>query len=71
MINARSEGIASKPAFRRAFQSRRCLVVADGFFEWKKTGRKNRQPYYVRLKEDSPFGFAGLWERWHGEDQKH
>jgi putative SOS response-associated peptidase YedK len=67
MINARAEGIATKPAFRRAFKSQRCLVVADGFYEWQKTGGKKKQPYYVRLKEDLPFGFAGLWEHWKDE----
>lgn len=68
LINARGETVSSKPAFRQAFQRRRCLVVADGFFEWQKvSGRK--QPHYIRLKEDRPFGFAGLWERWQREDQ--
>jgi putative SOS response-associated peptidase YedK len=68
LANARSETAATKPSFRRAFQSRRCLVVADGFYEWQKTnGRK--QPYFVGLQSDRPFGLAGLWERWekHGE----
>lgn len=63
MINARAETVAGKPAFRQAFKKRRCLVVADGFYEWKKTDGK-KQPYYIRLKDDQPFGFAGLWERW-------
>jgi putative SOS response-associated peptidase YedK len=63
LANARSETAATKPSFRRAFQYRRCLLVADGFYEWQRTdGRK--QPYYVRLKNDHPFGIAGLWERW-------
>jgi putative SOS response-associated peptidase YedK len=68
LANARSETAATKPSFRRAFRSRRCLVVADGFYEWQKTnGRK--QPYFIGLKSDRPFGLAGLWERWekHGE----
>jgi putative SOS response-associated peptidase YedK len=68
LANARSETAATKPSFRRAFRSRRCLVVADGFFEWRQAdGRK--QPYFVGLKNDRPFGLAGLWERWekHGE----
>lgn len=68
MINARSETAASKPSFRRAFRSRRCLVVADGFYEWQKTDGK-KQPIYIRLKNDHPFGFAGLWERWEKGDQ--
>lgn len=63
MANARSETAATKPSFRRAFRSRRCLVVADGFYEWQKTDGK-KQPYYIRLKNDRPFGMAGLWERW-------
>jgi putative SOS response-associated peptidase YedK len=63
LANARSETAAVKPSFRRAFRSRRCLVVADGFYEWRRAdGRK--QPYFVGLKNDSPFGLAGLWERW-------
>jgi putative SOS response-associated peptidase YedK len=63
MINARAETAATLPAFRSAFEHRRCLVLADGFFEWQKTaGRK--QPYYIRLQEGQPFAFAGLWERW-------
>lgn len=68
MINARAEGIAEKPAFRAAFRARRCLVPADGFFEWRATPRGKR-PYWVGLKggmSDEPptFAFAGLWERW-------
>jgi putative SOS response-associated peptidase YedK len=63
LANARSETAATKPSFRRAFRSRRCLVVADGFYEWRRTnGRK--QPYFVGLKNDHPSGMAGLWERW-------
>jgi putative SOS response-associated peptidase YedK len=63
LANARSETAATKPPFRRAFRSRRCLVVADGFYEWQPTsGRK--QPYFVGLQDDRPFGLAGLWERW-------
>jgi putative SOS response-associated peptidase YedK len=63
MINARADGVATKPAFRKAFRLRRCLVVADGFYEWKKlNGRK--QPYYIHMKDGQPFAFAGLWEHW-------
>ena len=62
LANARSETAATKPSFRRAFRSRRCLVVADGFYEWQRaTGRK--VPYFVALRGDRPFGLAGLWER--------
>ena len=63
MINARSEGIAEKPSFRRALRKRRCLVLANGFYEWKKEG-KSKVPHYIRLKSGEPFGFAGLWETW-------
>lgn len=63
MINARAETVAEKPAFRTAFRRRRCLVLADGYFEWKKEGAK-KQPYYIRMRDESPFAFAGLWERW-------
>ena len=66
MINARSETAASKPAFRAAFRRRRCLVLADGFFEWKRVGRGPKQPHYLRLRDGRPFAFAGLWERWRG-----
>jgi putative SOS response-associated peptidase YedK len=65
LINARAETIADKPAFRSAFKRSRCLVVADGFYEWKKgTDAKTKQPYYIRLKKDRPFAFAGLAEHW-------
>jgi putative SOS response-associated peptidase YedK len=63
MINARAETAAEKPAYRDAFRKRRCLIAADGFYEWKKTVVKMKQPYYMRLKSDQPFGVAGLWER--------
>ena len=62
LINARAETVAEKPAFRTAFKRRRCLVVADGFYEWKRENGKT--PYYFRLKDESPFACAGLWERW-------
>jgi putative SOS response-associated peptidase YedK len=63
MINARGESVAEKPAFRRAFRQRRCLVAADGFYEWKKTERQ-KQPYFIHLQDHSPLAFAGLWESW-------
>jgi putative SOS response-associated peptidase YedK len=67
MINARSETAPDKPAFRSAFKKRRCLIPADGFYEWKSLeGRK--EPYLVRLRDEQPFAFAGLWERWEGPD---
>jgi putative SOS response-associated peptidase YedK len=63
MINARAETVAEKPSFRRALQKRRCLVLADGFYDWKKEG-KTKTPMYIRLQSHEPFGFAGLWETW-------
>lgn len=63
LINARSETVAEKPAFRDAYKWRRCLIPADGFYEWRKLG-SGKQPYRVSLTGDRPFAFAGLWERW-------
>ncbi|MGB8065496.1 MAG: SOS response-associated peptidase [Candidatus Sulfotelmatobacter sp.] len=63
-INAMSETAAQKPAFRDAFRRRRCLLPADGFFEWKKTGSKHKQPYNIGLATGSVFAFAGLWDLW-------
>lgn len=64
LINARSETVASKGAFRDAFKRRRCLVVADGFFEWSRKGA-TKQPFYFTVDQGEPFAMAGLWERWH------
>jgi len=63
MINARAETIAEKRSFKSPLKRRRCLVLADGFYEWKREG-KTKQPYYIHMKDDTPFAFAGLWERW-------
>jgi putative SOS response-associated peptidase YedK len=63
LINARCETAAAKPAFRNSFKKRRCLVLSDGFYEWRKTG-KTKQPYFIHLKGGRPFAFAGLWDRW-------
>ena len=63
MINARSETILDKPAFREAFQNRRCLVPADGFYEWKRSGR-SKQPIHIGMNDDSLFAFAAIWDRW-------
>ena len=60
LINARAESVADKPSFRAAFAERRCVVFADGFYEWRQDG--NRQPYLVRLADASPFAFAAVWE---------
>ncbi len=64
MINARGETLAQKPSFRSAFKKQRCLVAADGFYEWSHAGRR-KQPFYVQLKTGAVFGFAGLWDSWH------
>ncbi|MDE2937348.1 MAG: SOS response-associated peptidase [Chloroflexota bacterium] len=63
MINARGETVAQKPSFRNALQRRRCLVLADGFYEWQKVG-KGKRPMRIVLKSREPFAFAGLWETW-------
>jgi putative SOS response-associated peptidase YedK len=63
MINARSETAATKPAFRDALKSRRCLIPADGFYEWAKTA-KGKQPYCFEVNDGELFAFAGLWDRW-------
>lgn len=63
MINARSETVAEKPAFKSPLLRSRCLVLADGFFEWRKV-QGGKQPYYIHLKENRPFTIAGLWDRW-------
>lgn len=60
VINARAETVASKPSFRQAFRSKRCLVLADGFYEWQRTG-KSKMPYRIALKTGEPFAFAGIW----------
>jgi len=62
-INARGETVLEKPAFRDSFRARRCLIPADGFYEWKKSG-KQRQPFHFGMKGDSLFAFAGVWDRW-------
>jgi putative SOS response-associated peptidase YedK len=64
MINARSETVSSKPAFRDSFKHRRCLIPADSFFEWAKLPNGQKQPMLVRLKDKSPMVFAGLWAHW-------
>ncbi len=67
-INARAESVAKSPAFRSAYRHRRCLVPADGFYEWQVVpGQKIKQPYFIRMADEAPFAFAGLWERWERE----
>jgi putative SOS response-associated peptidase YedK len=69
LINARSETAADRPAFRNAFRQRRCLIPADGFFEWQKPAEGGKQPFLITLKDERPFAFAGLWERCCAPDQ--
>lgn len=69
MINARAETLADKPSFRNAYRRRRCLVLADGFYEWKKQSHmKGKLPLYIQLETGDPFAFAGLWEIWNSPD---
>jgi putative SOS response-associated peptidase YedK len=63
LINARAETAAEKPAFRSAFRQRRCLIPADGFYEWQRQPG-GKTPYFIGLRDNQPFAFAGLWERW-------
>ena len=67
MINARAETLAEKPSFKVALSRRRCIIPADGFYEWKKIGTA-KQPMYIHTKTDELFGFAGLWEEWRSTD---
>jgi putative SOS response-associated peptidase YedK len=66
LINARSETVTEKPAFRQAFKQRRCIIPTDGFYEWQRTEAR-KQPFFFRMHDERPFGFAGLWEHWEGE----
>lgn len=69
MINARAETLAEKPSFRAAYRRRRCLVLADGFYEWRQEpGSKAKTPMYIQMESREPFAFAGLWEIWHSAD---
>lgn len=66
VINARADSVLEKPAFRNAMRYRRCLIPADGFYEWRAVGAGPKQPYYIRARDGAPFAFAGLWESWSG-----
>lgn len=68
MINARAETVAEKPSFKKLLKRRRCLIPADGFYEWKKEGA-SKQPYRFQLKTKEPFAFAGLWDRWENDGE--
>jgi putative SOS response-associated peptidase YedK len=67
LISARSETAATQPAVRKPFRDRRCLILADGFYEWQREGAR-KQPYYIKRWDGAPFAFAGLWDRWHPPD---
>jgi putative SOS response-associated peptidase YedK len=66
-INARAETLEEKPSFSESFHRRRCLIPADGFFEWARSGR-SKQPYYFQMKDESPFAFAGIWDKWRRDE---
>ena len=71
MINARSETLAEKPSFRTAYKRRRCLVLADGYYEWRKEpGSGPKTPFYIRMASEKPFVFAGLWEAWQPPEEE-
>src|SRR5256885_3942670 len=67
-INARCETLEAKPSFSESFHQRRCLVLSDGFFEWRRLGR-SKQPFYFQLKDGLPFAFAGIWDQWRNGEQ--
>ncbi|HKI06328.1 MAG TPA: SOS response-associated peptidase [Thermoanaerobaculia bacterium] len=69
MINARAESVAEKPAYKWSFKKKRCLIAADGFYEWKKEG-KLKQPYLIHRQDGKPFAFAGLWSSWKNPAQE-
>lgn len=69
MINARGETLEEKPAFRSSLKYKRCLILADGFYEWKASpGRKTKTPFFIQMKDRKPFAFAGLWDSWNSPD---
>ncbi len=69
LINARGETVAEKPSFRGSLKYKRCIVLADGFYEWKaQPGRKSKTPFFIHMKDRKPFAFAGLWDIWNSPD---
>jgi putative SOS response-associated peptidase YedK len=69
LINARGETLAEKPSFRGSYKYKRCLILADGFYEWKsQPGTKTKTPYFIHMKNRKPFAFAGLWDEWNSAD---
>jgi len=68
LINARCETVAEKPSFRSAFRHRRCIIPASGFYEWRKTAGKGKEPWYFTSSDGNPLSFAGLWEHWQSSD---
>ena len=69
LINARGETVAEKPSFRGSLKYKRCLVLADGFYEWKaQPGKKTKTPFYIHMKDRQPFAIAGLWDTWNSPD---
>ncbi len=70
MINARSESLIEKPSFRNAYKKKRCIIIADSFYEWKRTNTKTKTPMRIKLKSDDLFAMAGLWEKWQSPEGK-
>ncbi len=70
MINAKAETITEKPSFRNPFKRKRCLVLSDGFFEWKKISPKEKIPYRILMKDESLFSLAGIWDTWKNEENE-
>ncbi|MED3623930.1 SOS response-associated peptidase [Neobacillus thermocopriae] len=70
LINARAETISEKPSFRHAFKNKRCLIIADGFYEWKRNSDHSKTPMRIKLKSNSLFGMAGIWEQWKSPNGK-
>lgn len=69
LINARGETLAEKPSFRGSYRHKRCLILADGFYEWKSVGdKKTKTPYYIHMRDRQPFAMAGLWDSWESPD---